>query len=84
MLLSSTGKESAKRPPTQSFTSCLKKGRQSELLKAARDAIWGYLLDGAVEAAREKQAARRILGAIDDVEHLPRRSIEGDGVVARR
>jgi hypothetical protein len=43
-----------------------------------------YLLDGAVEPIWKKQAARRILWAIDNVEHLPRRSIEGDGVVAGR
>ena len=44
----------------------------------------GRLLDRAVQSRREKQPARRVGFAIDDVEDLPGRSIESDGVISGR
>src|ERR1700722_9662161 len=42
------------------------------------------LFKGTVKSIGEKQAARCVYSAVDNVEHLSRRSIEGDGVVSRR
>lgn len=63
----------------------LSKKRAAHNVEPVFVVVFGHcLFNGTVESAREKQAARCIYSAVDNVEHLSRRSIEGDGVISRR